>query len=388
TAGADVVLNDPEGFSRSLDDVPPPVRLDAEQERVLRAEMKRGSAAVAEARNLVDFPRGRHPIAWKADYVSSLLPWTQDSRDTVVFLRYDVMLRCQDGDLAGALQSTRASFNASRALRDEPFFVSQLIRSATRRIALTDLERILAQGEPPADALADFQGALEEDEKDNLFLVAVRGDRGMIDGFLELVQNGEVTHAQMRQALVTSSLYSAGQGLGLDLEVVALRGSVRHERAEVLRRMNRAVTIARLPPEEWGREMDAWQAALMKDGSPLQRQLLLPLCKVNESARRGHAETRCAIVLLALERFRQAQRRWPDRLEELTPAYLSRVPLDPYGGKPIRYVRRDDGVTVYSVGFDGVDNGGNVSDRWRAAGTDWGFRLWDVSKRGQPAPAR
>jgi hypothetical protein len=387
TAGADVVLDDPEGFSRSLEEVPPQVRLDAEQERVLRSEMKRGAAAVAEARKIADLPRGRNPITWKPDYVSSLLPWSQESRDTVGFLRYDVMLRCQDGDLEGAIRSARASFNASRSLRDEPFLVSQLIRGATRRISLTDLERILAQGEPPPDALADFQRVLEEDEKDNLFLIAVRGDRGMIDAFLERVQNGEVSHAQMRQALATNSLYSGGEGLSMDLEVIALRGSARHERAETLRRMNCLVEIARLPPEERGREVRAWHASL-NEGSPLQRKMLSPVLKVNEATRRSHAEMRCAIVLLALERFRQSRRQWPARLEDLTPAYLDAVPLDPFDGKPIKYARRDDGVTVYTVGRDGEDNGGNVSDNWQAQGTDWGFRLWDVNRRGQPAPPR
>jgi hypothetical protein len=388
SAGANVVLADPEGFSRSLDERPPPQRLSAEQERVVRSEMERGAVTIAEMRRLIDFPHGRHPIVWKPDYVSSLLPWAQESRDVGNTLRYDVMLRCQDGDLEGAVRTARASFNASCAMRDEPFAVSQLIRSAARAITLRDLERILAQGEPPTEALAEFQRILEEDEKENLFLAAARGERGMIDGFLELVQRGDVTHAQLRQALGAMSLYSAGSSwVGTDVELFALRGTVRAERGEMLRRMNRLVEIAHLPPEERGREMDLWHGGV-KEGSTLVRRVLPALVKVEDSTRRSHAEMRCMIALLALERYRRVNHRWPAQLEDLTPLYLERVPLDPLDGRSIKYARREDGVTVYSVGPDGEDDGGKVGEKWLKKGSDWGFRLWDVEKRRQSPPER
>jgi hypothetical protein len=46
-----------------------------------------------------------------------------------------------------------------------------------------------------------------------------------------------------------------------------------------------------------------------------------------------------------------------------------------------------DNLVIYSVGPDGVDEGGAI---WRTAsgglGPDLGFRLWDVDRRRQPAP--
>jgi hypothetical protein len=384
--GGEITLADYEDFNRRLDDRPPPVLLDAEQERVLRFEMKRAAAAMDEARKLIDFPRGRHPITWRKDYFSSGIDPSQRSRGVADLLRHDVTLRCQDGDLKGALDSTRASFNVSLCLRDEPLLISQLIRVAIRKVTLGDLERILAQGEPPEEALAEFQRRLEEDEKDNLFLVGVRGERGLLDGFLEVIQRRDMTHAEMRQAIAGMSDGSAGASwMGKDLDVIALYGTARHERAQMLARMNRVVEIAQLPPEEQGREVDAWVAAAKK-GPPLVRRLTPAVQKVNLATRRSHAEMRCMVVLLALERFRQKHDRWPDRLEELTPDYLKAVPLDPFDAKPIKYARRGDGVTVYTVGPDGEDNGGNLNGKWLDKGSDWGFRLWDANKRRQPPP--
>jgi hypothetical protein len=61
------------------------------------------------------------------------------------------------------------------------------------------------------------------------------------------------------------------------------------------------------------------------------------------------------------------------------------VPVDPYDGQPLRYKLKQDGVVIYSVGHDGVDNGGNINrDRNLDVGVDQGFSLWNVGARRQP----
>ena len=40
------------------------------------------------------------------------------------------------------------------------------------------------------------------------------------------------------------------------------------------------------------------------------------------------------------------------------PEYLRRVPLDPFSGKPVIYRLEGSNWLLYSVGEDGVDNGG------------------------------
>lgn len=58
-----------------------------------------------------------------------------------------------------------------------------------------------------------------------------------------------------------------------------------------------------------------------------------------------------ARVAVALERYRSAQGRLPDRLEALVPDYLAVVPLD-FDGQPIRYERSGAGYVVKSVSID------------------------------------
>jgi hypothetical protein len=58
--------------------------------------------------------------------------------------------------------------------------------------------------------------------------------------------------------------------------------------------------------------------------------------------------------------------------------------IDHFKGMPMDLHRKEEGVMVYSVGPDGVDDGGNLGEDFRRAGTDLGFRLWDVAQRHGP----
>jgi hypothetical protein len=108
--------------------------------------------------------------------------------------------------------------------------------------------------------------------------------------------------------------------------------------------------------------------------------------KVGQACRRKSAQVRCLMALVAVERYRLNHGNWPASLEVVE--FLDAIPLDPFDGKPLRYKRLIDGVVVYSVGVDGVDDGGNL-DRSRptSPGVDLGYRLWDEAARRQPPKA-
>ena len=68
-------------------------------------------------------------------------------------------------------------------------------------------------------------------------------------------------------------------------------------------------------------------------------------------------------LMLALKEYEIDHNILPYFLDELVPQYVSRVSLDPFDGKPIRYSK--DKKIIYSVGEDGVDSGGSAGDDWR-----------------------
>jgi len=73
------------------------------------------------------------------------------------------------------------------------------------------------------------------------------------------------------------------------------------------------------------------------------------------------AQRRVLITALALERFRGKHGAYPDSLAALTPEFLKTPLPDFMDGQPLRYRLGDDGhFLLYSIGLDGVDNGGKM----------------------------
>jgi hypothetical protein len=69
-----------------------------------------------------------------------------------------------------------------------------------------------------------------------------------------------------------------------------------------------------------------------------------------------------ATVACALERYRLAQGRLPAKLDELMPHYLAAIPCDVIDGQPLRYKRTGaDQFMLYSVGWNGIDDGGQLA---------------------------
>jgi hypothetical protein len=92
-------------------------------------------------------------------------------------------------------------------------------------------------------------------------------------------------------------------------------------------------------------------------------------------------------TVVAAERHRLVTGRWPESLANLAPTFIEAVPTDPYTGEPLRYRKTGDGILIYAVGADLVDNGGTLAalpKDFDDKGTDIGFRLWNPDRRHLP----
>jgi hypothetical protein len=65
------------------------------------------------------------------------------------------------------------------------------------------------------------------------------------------------------------------------------------------------------------------------------------------------ARQRILMTVCDIEIYRSANRKLPNNLNELGAPLI-----DPFDGKPLRYILRGDEYTVYAVGEDMTDNGG------------------------------
>jgi len=102
---------------------------------------------------------------------------------------------------------------------------------------------------------------------------------------------------------------------------------------------------------------------LLKTYNPLTWPMLWwQVRQINKSTEAKHnatvAHERLLLVELALRCYRCDQEKAPSRLDELVPRYLHQVPQDPFNALSMIYKRQGNDWLLYSVGPDGIDDGG------------------------------
>lgn len=95
--------------------------------------------------------------------------------------------------------------------------------------------------------------------------------------------------------------------------------------------------------------------------SKLLISILMPsLGKSQEIVERGEAKRALTVQSLALAAYKADKGRYPQKLDELVPAYLKSLPKDLFSGKEFVYKPSADGAdyVLYSIGPNQIDDGG------------------------------
>ncbi len=74
------------------------------------------------------------------------------------------------------------------------------------------------------------------------------------------------------------------------------------------------------------------------------------------------AKYRVARLASAVNHYKIQKQVYPASLEELMPDYISEIPLDPFDGEPLKITVVDDGIVIYSIGLNRIDENGRDHD--------------------------
>ena len=86
------------------------------------------------------------------------------------------------------------------------------------------------------------------------------------------------------------------------------------------------------------------------------------LASAKRKATRIETAQNVVVTAIALKRYELRHQQLPATLDDLTPGLLQTVPIDCMDGQPLRYRPNADGTfLLYSVGSNGMDDGGNPS---------------------------
>jgi hypothetical protein len=334
-----------------------------------------------DARRLRTFTAGYYPLTIGDNPYTVLLPHIDKARQVLSLLEYDALLAAADNDPDAAIRSAHAALNVSGSIGDEPFLISQLVRMSCDNVAAQAALQALAWGEP-RQGLAELQAAFAAEADVPWFLNGVRGERALLDRIFTGLASGKLT----LDDFAVLGLQKPGP---LDFAGFRLyKALIPEDHAAALRILSEYVAAARLPHHE---QIAAFAKIKLPPRPPddfryIGTNLLLPASeKVADAGLRTRALLLAASCLTACERFRQSCGRWPASLDEIPTDILREVPCDPYDGRPLRFERLQDGITVYSVG---PERPARTTQRPTELGPythhGIGWKLWDADQRGLP----
>jgi hypothetical protein len=368
----------PKGWSPSRPNTQLECQFTSEQLASLQQDLKPLAEALGQAKKLGNYSLGRFPAEPSQDPLD-LNPNCERAFDAVLLLQLQAKLLAQENDGKAALEAVLGMLAVARSVGDEPNMLAQMIRQRCQAEALATIARILAQTQPDADLLRKVQTVLEEEDQEPLMLIAMRGERA---GHHQIALAAEADNSQISKVLTR---VTPGDSYFNEQTLTLSSGAVlRKSHAQMLRYVSQFVEFAKLPVEEQGRTATqlASQRTPVVDGYELFLGLDQRLRGMPIMFRRQKALLRCGIVALAAERYRIANKQWPDSIHSLVPGQLSEVLADPFGSKPIQFQREKDGVTIFSIGLDPPASGAALPPGARST-----YRLWDSDKRRQaPRP--
>jgi hypothetical protein len=333
------------------------------------------------ALKLRDHPRGYHVVTVGDGPFIESLEETQGVREVANLIKTDAILAAQARDPARGIRASHALLNAARSIGDEPGIVSALVRYACGGVSAEAAMRVLALTDP-LDVWTDMvalQRAIEAELAEPILPNAFRGERAVGDRFLARLEDGTLGAEDLARAA------------GIKTEIAGRlffayrRAFLPEDRRRFLRLTSDLVEGARGPLYDAlgtsKRVEDDLRAS--RDPRYPYHGILVPASrKPIEASCRHRAELLSVAALIACERFRLANRRWPNSLEELPKDHLAAIPVDPCTGEPMKYARLADGITVYSTGA-GLDLDRNKKRLTNPlGGTEIGWRLYDPAERG------
>jgi len=337
-----------------LENVPRTVVLDPTNTAAAEEYLAAREEHLAAIRAALRHKQFRFP-AQITNGVSAWLPHLGELRLEAENFRIAGLMALEHGDVAGAIDAMEDTARAGRALANEPFLLSQLVRVGCYAMVLADLERLLTWKAVAPDQLDQLGVLLGDMQAAGALRQALIAER---TAYLD---------AMDRPANWMSQVTQEGDSVSVEFRVAAgalsVSGIMDADRRMLLQTLEQAIELAgHGDPEALQRLEDLVENAERESHKfppKIFTGSMLPSARAVSRFGRYEARRRAARVALAVERYRLAHEgRLPEQLDELAPQFPSGIPLDPFDGQLIRFRALPVGYVVYSVGCDRVDDGG------------------------------
>lgn len=260
------------------------------------------------------------------------------------------VLHAERGEAAAALSRIEEILVMGRNHENDPALLTCLLRQRSIVWCSQALEQVLARSEPSSADLVRWQKILL-DEAEAL----------SIRPFIE----GEIAHLSMLYERLRRRDPEVTAAFTYDRGGVA--GFLFRPRSANLTTDEAAALEAYLQIAEPARtgmgSTHGIRDLLFTERCRVAHALIYPWCDMY-LLKVVRARIRLAATGIAARLFQRDHGRLPSSLGEMCPAYMPFVPLDPFAnGAPLIFKTSADGLTVYSVGVNRTDDGGETSNQ-------------------------
>lgn len=353
-----------------------------------RAYLDARRPALAVLSELPNYKQARLTIPLdmsRMDRASALLKVLPPYRQVGKLLYLDAMIHEIDAETSEAVDAIIQSLHTTESLYAEPALIAQLVAIAMDALTASSVEGLLLAHELPGDQLQRLQREWTTHLSKRTIRPVLLGERASIVDLSDLDRlRAEAETRRSQTKSVPDSDWDLSNALGrlpfiTDWWIIENRVSA----VAAITRVVDASKHLRPLLEAVQHELDAVPNYDPRDST--LRILFPSFARSVVLFARSTAQANCVRVALAAERFRLERGQFPDQAVDLVPGFLAVIPEDPFDGQPLRYRRTDNGVVIYTIGDDKVDDGGHVapqSEHGLDRVSDYGIRLLDPEKRG------
>jgi len=308
------------------------------------------------------------------------LPHLSSMRNSMKFLCLKALVEAEEGNIKGAFNTLLIGLKMSNHLKDEPIIISQLVRIACDTIIMECVKNISSSKGIPVEEIEMIIGELSHHTDIEPFIRCMDGERVTIGmwGFKRILRakprelkedlNLLPTASMVIIALIGKPIFKRDFTCYLtvmskiqDSFDVSYYETFEINNNEAIAKYSLSPSLFALTTSLSGSENKTYLELIEKQIPRyciITRTLLPVVAGIRENIKKHSANVEICRTGLALKIYKIKNKTYPEKLENLVPAFLDKVPIDPFSGKNIVYNKSSSWFQIYSFGPNMRDDGG------------------------------
>ena len=303
-----------------------------------------------------------------------LLPHLKGFRNLSYAFCWRAQLRASQGLLDKAFDDVKACYRLGRNLKGKKTLVEQLVAFAVENLAVQTTIIILNEHQEDIQNLTDLKKSFEQLMADENFLVRFETQPLVLydetqkcftedrfgGGHLclpEVSRISSLTGSDILNSLFEKKAWQAS------LHILFTHPNKQETIKMIQEYYDYCQSAAHRTPAQikmQNIDIDKEYMEIIK-GNILLQILAPAFNRIIVISHLNKAEAHALLTILASLHYRADKGVYPENLQELeSSGYLKELPMDPYSDEPLVYRKTENGFTLYSVGLNFKDDGGDV----------------------------